>query len=60
MGLYMQMLTDLVYIGLVPSSPDSTTFAMNEPVRMEFAEMWNQSWADIVIPQESSALDYEI
>lgn len=33
---------------------------MNEPVRMEFAEMWNQSWADIVIPQESSALDYLI
>jgi hypothetical protein len=29
-------------------------FALNEPIRMEVAEMWNQSWADMIVPQEPS------
>ncbi len=45
------------FLGLVPTTPDSSTFAMNEPIRMEFAELWNQSWADIVIPEAPSTFD---
>ncbi|KAK4938327.1 hypothetical protein LTR10_021211 [Elasticomyces elasticus] len=44
-------------MGLVPTTPDSTTFAMNEPIRMEFAELWNESWGDIVLPEARSTFE---
>lgn len=45
-------------VGLVPSSPDSNFFEINEPIRMGVAELWNQPWVDIVVPQDPSPSDF--
>jgi transcriptional regulatory protein GAL4 len=44
---------------LVPACPDSTFFASNEPIRMDFAELWNQSWVDMALLQlQGSPFNY--
>ena len=45
---------------LVPTTPDSTMDAFNEPIRMEVAELWNRSWPDMMVPQEISPSTWDL
>lgn len=52
--LYKRKFPKLIarFTDLVPHSPDSTTFATNEPMRLGIADMWSQSWMDMPLLQD--------